>query len=99
MPLKATETGRLYQPLTSAARAGSPRVAVGAVASYLSVNAWLEEFPAWSRHEPVTDAVAESGPPYVTAGHSATPDVASVPRIAKATERLNQPPAFAARSG
>ena len=69
------------------------------MASYLSAKARLDELPARSRQTPVMDAVALSGPLYVVPGHAAMPDVASVPRIVKATARLNQPLALAARSG
>ena len=62
LPVKLTPSEWLYQPFTSAARAGEA-VTCGAVASYLRPN-WLEELrlPARSPQDPLTEAAALSGP-------------------------------------
>ena len=62
LPVKLTPREWLYQPFTSDARAGEA-VTCGAVASYLRPN-WLEELPlpARSPQDPLTVAVALSGP-------------------------------------
>jgi hypothetical protein len=79
MPAKLTFSGRLYQPFESGERAGVP-LTEGAVASYLRPNVRDVVFPALSVHEPVTEAVASSGPEYVRADtHETPPEVASVP--------------------
>jgi hypothetical protein len=78
-PAKLTFSARLYQPFESGVRAGVA-VAEGAVPSYFNPNAFEVVFPALSVQEPLTEAVASSGPEYVRADtHETPPEIASVP--------------------
>ncbi len=62
-PLKAILTELVYQPLWSAARAGSPETFVGAVASYLkALEVPLVLLPALSVQLPFTVRPEPSGP-------------------------------------
>jgi hypothetical protein len=89
----------LYQPFESAVRPGVA-VTCGAVESYLSPNVREVVFPAASVHEPVTEAVASSGPEYESGdAHETPPETASVPLKETETAWLYQPFASAAREG
>jgi hypothetical protein len=61
VPAKATVTGALYQPFTFGWRSGVA-VETGAVASYFSVREAELEFPALSRHAPLSVCDCMSGP-------------------------------------
>ena len=62
-PLKATSTGRLYQPASFGDRSGTAPVAPGAVSSYFSPKSREAlRLPARSVHVPDSDAVELSGP-------------------------------------
>ena len=98
LPLNVTASGWLYQPFASGGRAGVA-VAFGGVASYLIASAAVLELPAWSTHEPDTDAAPLSGPENdVAALHEPMPDVASVPENDTPTGWLYQPFESAARA-
>jgi hypothetical protein len=56
-------------------------------------------FPALSVQEPVTEAAAPSGPPYVPEVHDATPDAPSSPVKLNATGLVYQPFASGPRAG
>jgi hypothetical protein len=74
------------------------RSSAGGVVSYLRLNARVATLPARSRQVAPIHAGTASGPAYVTAGQSASPEVASAACTAKRTGRLNQLPDLAARS-
>ena len=78
-PAKLTFSDRLYQPFESGERPGVA-LTEGADPSYFSPNVFEVVLPALSVQEPVTEAVASSGPEYVRADtHETPPEVASVP--------------------
>ncbi len=60
-PAKLTVSAWLYQPFASAPREGSA-VTCGLVPSYFRPTDLEAPFPALSLQDPVTEAVAESGP-------------------------------------
>ena len=98
-PWKATSTAWLYQPFASAPRAAAAEM-LGAVASYWNVSVFGgETLPATSVQVPLTVAVPESGPAYVTLVQDAMPDVASVPAVVTPRAWLYQPFASGARWG
>jgi len=63
---------------------------VGGVASYLTEKERVLEFPATSRHVPVTCAAGLSGPEYAVSLQLAIPDVGSLPWNAKSTGWFHQ---------
>src|SRR5215212_6662089 len=99
VPVKVTPIGALYQPFPFAARAGVA-VTAGAVPSYLKAKERGATFPAWSRHAPPTETVAESGPEYpFGASHDSRPEVASLPEKVTVSAWLCQPLTSAVRDG
>ena len=100
LPEYVTVTAWLYQPLASMGRDALPPLFCGAVASYLSENGAWPVLPALSVQEPVTLAVALSGPEYAFgAEHESRPDMASLPLKLTESAWLYQPLASAARAG
>ena len=84
-------SGALNQPCAFAARDGVAD-ACGAVASYFSTTERGATFPARSRQEPLTAAVALSGPEYdFGASQASSPDTASLPVKLTVSGRLYQP--------
>src|SRR5918999_1411190 len=99
-PWNARSIARLFQPFASGGRAGVAPVTTGAVASYPRASDRVALLPATSVHEPVTAAVAASGPPYGFAGsQEPRPEVASLPAKLTVSGRLYQPFASGARLG
>jgi len=98
-PPKVTISGWLYQSFESGALDGVA-LTVGAEPSYWKLNARASlTLPALSRHEPVTDALPESGPSYRALEHDSIPDVASAPGNETESWWLYQPFSSGDRSG
>src|SRR5215203_6434930 len=99
VPAKLTARAWLYQPFESGLRAGVG-VTRGPVSSYWKLNGLgVLVFPARSRHVPLTEAVASSGPEYVACVHVSTPEVASVPANVIENVWLYQAPWSGEREG
>ena len=62
LPLQLIVTGWLYQPFTSARRAGAAEAATGGVESYLSGKEADAALPAWSVQVALGAVPALSGP-------------------------------------
>lgn len=72
----------------------------GGVASYFSVAELIPTLPAASLHDPLTAALAELGPEYVTGVSHTNPSLmASLPLTVNVTTWLYQPFASAPRDG